>query len=146
MVNGTQFNNDANSATEFAEDPFVKKDAFFSRLAYATLKHKKWGEISIGKQWGLYYDVAVYTDNFTVFGGESNGVYSGNTDGGWKGTGRADNAIVYRNNFKRWDFGLQTQVLGNNTSTYGAVLSYKTPMGLTLGTAINSAQLNDKNA
>lgn len=144
LIDGTQFNNDANSTIEFSNNPFKKKDAFSSRLAIAKIQHAKWGAFSLGKQWGVYSEIANYTDNFTVFGGESNGVYSGNTDGGWKGTGRADNSFIYRNSFRSLSLGVQTQLFKNNTTTFGAALEYKFKFGLSLGTAYNIAQINEK--
>ena len=141
LVNGTQLNNDANTVIEFASQPFVQSETFTSRLANIGVSHPKWGKVTVGKQWGVYYDIAQYTDNFMVFGGESNGVYSGQTDGGWKGTGRADNAISYRNKLKNLSFGLQTQLFSNNTN-FGASIQYEFPINLSLGFGFNSAKIN----
>lgn len=142
LVDGSQFNNDANNIIEFASQPFFEKETFTSRIAYVGFSHDKWGAITLGKQWGVYYDVASYTDNFEVFGGESNGVYSGQTDGGWKGTGRADNAIAYRNKFNNLSFGFQTQLFSGNTNL-GLALEYDFSDNLRLGFAFNSAKIND---
>ncbi|MDG1398548.1 MAG: porin [Polaribacter sp.] len=142
LVEGSQFNNDANNVIEFASQPFVKKETFSSRIAYVGVSHDRWGAITIGKQWGVYYDVASYTDNFTVFGGESNGVYSAQTDGGWKGTGRADNAVAYRNKFNNLSIGFQTQLFSANTNL-GLALEYDFTSHFKLGFAFNSAKIND---
>lgn len=142
LVDGSQFNNDANNVLEFASQPFVKKETFTNRLANIGFSHKKYGELTVGKQWGVYYDVASYTDNFTVFGGESNGVYSGGTDGGWKGTGRADNSISYRNNFKDLSMGIQTQIFSGNTN-FGLSLEYDISSSFKMGFAFNNAKIND---
>ena len=141
FVNGPEFNNDANNVIEFASNPFVEKQTFSSRLANIGLSHPKWGTLTLGKQWGVYYDVAGYTDNFKVFGGESNGVYAGQTDGGWKGTGRADNAIAYRNQFKNISFGIQTQLFPKNRN-FGAAIQYHFPFDLSLGLSYNTAKIN----
>ncbi len=142
LLNGTEFNNDANNVIEFASEPFVEKQTFPSRLAYIGVSHPKWGTLTLGKQWGVYYDIARYTDNFNVFGGESNGVYSGQTDGGWKGTGRANNAIVYRNHFKNISFGIQTQLFPENTN-FGVAIQYHFPFDLSIGFSYNSAKINN---
>ncbi len=142
LVDGSQFNNDANNVIEFASQPFVKKETFTSRLANIGFSHKKYGAVTIGKQWGVYYDVASYTDNFTVFGGEANGVYSGGTDGGWKGTGRADNSISYRNKFNDLSIGLQTQLFSGNTN-FGLSLEYDIASYFKMGFAFNNAKIND---
>jgi predicted porin len=141
IIEGNQFNNDANNIVDFASNPFAKNEAFVNRLGYVGFQHPKWGSLTVGKQWGVYYDVASFTDNFTVFGGEATGVYSGNTDGGWKGTGRADNALVYRNSLKNFDFGVQTQLF-NGSQNYGASFVYNFDIGLVLGVAGNIAQIN----
>lgn len=142
LVDGTQFNNDANNIIEFASQPFLQKETFTSRIAYVGISHKKWGAITMGKQWGVYYDIAEYTDRFSVFGGESNGVYSGQTDGGWKGTGRADNSIAYRNTFKNLSFGFQTQLFSDNTN-FGLALEYDFSSHFKMGFAFNNAEIND---
>jgi predicted porin len=143
IIENNVFNNDANTIVDFANDPFAENEAFVNRLGYVGFKHDKWGALTVGKQWGVYYDVAGFTDIFTVFGGEATGVYSANTDGGWKGTGRADNAIVYRNSLKNFDFGLQAQLF-NGSQNYGASLIYNFDMGLSLGMAGNIAQINSE--
>jgi predicted porin len=53
FLEGENFNNDANSSFEFAENPIARNNVFFARLAYASIQHKKWGRLSIGKQWGF---------------------------------------------------------------------------------------------
>ena len=143
IIENNIFNNDANTIVDFADDPFAENEAFVNRLGYVGFKHDKWGVLTVGKQWGVYYDVAGFTDVFTVFGGEATGVYSGNTDGGWKGSGRADNSIIYRNNFKNLHFGVQTQLF-NGSQNYGASLIYSFDMGLSLGAAGNIAQINEE--
>ncbi|WP_028117343.1 porin [Ferrimonas senticii] len=87
-----------------------REDSFlFNRLGYIAVKHQQYGRFSAGKQWGVYYDVAQYTDNFMVSGGLALGVYNFDTDGGLSGTGRADSAIQYRNSWHGVDIALQYQ-------------------------------------
>jgi predicted porin len=139
FIKGANFNNDANSATEFLANPVTNPDVFFARLASVSFSHKTWGSLSVGKQWGVYYDIGGYTDAFTLFGGSATGIYAGKTDGGWKGTGRADNSIQYRNKFGGFQFGLQTQLFGD-TYGFGASAQYQFPFGLSIGTSYNTVE------
>ena len=139
FLKGANFNNDANSASEFLANPVANPNVLFARLAYVTFNHKTLGSISVGKQWGVYYDIGVYTDAFTLFGGSATGIYAGKTDGGWKGTGRADNSIQYRNKFGGFQFGLQTQLFGE-THGFGASAQYQFPFGLSIGTSYNTVE------
>ncbi|QIZ77195.1 porin [Ferrimonas lipolytica] len=86
-----------------------ESEFLFSRLGYIALEHQQYGRFSAGKQWSIYYDVAQHTDNFILTGGMALGVYNFNTDGGVSGTGRADTALQYRNNWGNWYLGLQYQ-------------------------------------
>nr|WP_214460628.1 porin [Flavihumibacter fluvii] len=142
LINGTNFNNSANTTAEFLANPLKKKEVFSSRLAYFGIGHEKWGSITIGKQWGAYYDIGAYTDNFSLFGGSANGIYAGGTDGGWKGTGRADNAVVYRNNLGPVELALQSQLMGEEHS-YGMSVQYHSKFGLNIGAAYNDAAVVD---
>ena len=69
------------------------------------------GRVTIGKQWGVHTDVTMYTtDQFNVFGSEASATYTAGTDGGFLGTGRADQAVSYRNTiFRVLDVGAQVQ-------------------------------------
>jgi predicted porin len=138
LINGTNFNPSANTSADFIANPFLKREVFASRLAYFGIAHEKYGSLRFGKQWGVYYDIGAYTDNFSLFGGSANGIYAGGTDGGWKGTGRADNAVVYRNNFGPFELGLQSQLF-NGERSYGISLQYHSKFGLSLGTSYNDA-------
>jgi predicted porin len=143
IIEGTEFNNDASTSSEFIEDPFKEREAITSRLAILGITHSKYGSLSLGKQWGAYYDIAAYTDNFMVFGGSASGTYAGNSDGGWKGTGRANKSVLYRNHFNNLFFAIQSQLIGDSHN-YGASIQYKTPFNLTLGTAYNSAEIREE--
>ncbi len=81
-----------------------------TRLGYLGMRFDEIGELSFGKQWSVYYDVAGWTDNFNVYGGAALSVYSAGTDGGALGSGRADNAVVWRNERGKFNYGLQTQL------------------------------------
>jgi predicted porin len=138
LINGTNFNNSANSTADFIANPLLKKDVFTSRLAWFGISHEKYGSLTFGKQWGVYYDIGGYTDNFSLFGGSANGIYAGGTDGGWKGTGRADNAVVYRNKIGPVELGVQSQLFSGEHSL-GASVQYHTQMGLSFGLSYNDA-------
>lgn len=143
LAQGTRFNNNANSTSEFINDPFQESDPFTIRLGYLGIGHEKLGSVALGKQWGAYYDIAGFTDGFTVFGSSGVDVYAGGTDGGWKGTGRADVAVVYRNHIKDLHFSLQTQLFGTHTN-YGASLYYYFNKNLKAGVAWNLANMPDE--
>ena len=81
-----------------------------TRLGYLGMRFQDVGEITFGKQWSVYYDVAGWTDNFNVYGGAGLSVYAAATDGGVVGSGRADNAVVWRNARGKFSYGLQTQL------------------------------------
>ncbi|WP_298439340.1 porin [uncultured Ferrimonas sp.] len=81
----------------------------FNRLGYVAFTHPQYGRFSAGKQWSVYSDVAGFTDNFFVTGGLALGIYNFNTDGGLSGTGRADSALQYRQQWGNLKIGLQYQ-------------------------------------
>lgn len=85
-------------------------DVLTSRLGYIGMRFERTGELTFGKQWGVYYDVAGWTDMFNVYGGSALSVYAAGSDGGGLGSGRADNAIVWRNARGKISYGLQTQL------------------------------------
>lgn len=143
FIEGVNFNNDANSTVDFVSNPLSRSDVLFSRLVFIGMQHKKWGGLSIGKQWGVYYDIGAYTDNFSLFGGSAHGIYAGGTDGGWKGTGRADNAIQYRNRWGGFQIGIQTQLFGD-TESFGISGQYDINKNLTIGTAYNTVKIPPK--
>ena len=93
---------------------------FSTRLGYLGGSIKNIGEVTFGKQWSVYYDVAGWTDNFNVYGGAGLSVYSAGTDGGVLGSGRADNAIIWRSERGKVSYGLQTQLktVDDNTDDY----------------------------
>ena len=81
-------------------------DFLFNRLGYVGLSNDKWGSLTFGKQWGVYYDVAYTTDVLNVYTGYSVGAYTFG-DGGLTGAGRADSAFIYRNSFGDLSFAVQ---------------------------------------
>ncbi|MFZ4546237.1 MAG: porin [Bacteroidales bacterium] len=107
-----------------------------TRLGYIGFESPKWGTLRIGKQWGVYYDVSAYTDNFNVFGGSASGTYNTSTDGGGEGTGRAESAISYHKTIRNLSMGVQAQ-FPLHTFNCGGSLLYKLPLGFTIGAAYN---------
>jgi predicted porin len=84
-------------------------EAVFTRLGFVHLSHEKWGTIGIGKQWGAYYDVTAGSDIINYWGGHASGAYNLNSDGGVSGTGRADQAVTWRNTIGNFKIALQVQ-------------------------------------
>jgi predicted porin len=82
------------------------------RLGYVGFEHPTYGRITFGKQWGAYYDLAGMTDWGHSWGGAASGAYNFNSDGGLSGTGRADQAVQYRNQWGGLSLALQYQLQG----------------------------------
>jgi predicted porin len=100
------------------------------RLAFAGFETPI-GRLSFGKQWGAYYDVAIFTDQMPYLCCEGHVVYNAGTDGGVSGTGRADWAFQYRQSTGPVKFTLQGQfrktspVATTFADTYGASVIYR---------------------
>ena len=95
-----------NNRFESIQDEFL-----YNRLGYAGLSHDKYGQITIGKQWGAWYDVVYGTNNSFVWDGNAAGVYTYNKDdGAVNGTGRGDKLIQYRKSYNDLSFTLQAQL------------------------------------
>ncbi len=90
--------------------PEPESQVLSTRLGYLGTRIDGVGEFTFGKQWSVYYDVAGWTDNFNVYGGSGLSVYAAGTDGGIVGSGRADNAVIFRNERGKVSYGLQTQL------------------------------------
>ncbi len=90
-------------------------DFLNNRLGYVGLAHDKYGSLTIGKQWGAWYDVVYNTNYGFVWDGNAAGVYTYNkADGAVNGVGRGDKTIQYRNEFGDFSFAVQAQ-LKNDT-------------------------------
>jgi predicted porin len=95
-----------NNRFESIQDEFL-----YNRLGYAGISHEKYGQITIGKQWGAWYDVVYGTNNSFVWDGNAAGLYTYNKDdGAVNGTGRGDKLIQYRNSYNDLSFTLQAQL------------------------------------
>jgi len=125
-----------------------ENNSISSRLGFVGIK-TKYGNLSWGKQWAPYYDIGGFTDRLFLYGGDAQGTYPNGTDGGISGTGRAANAMQYRNKFGPIKLALQVQnrhSIFNKTNnkkyadTYGASIIYETNLGLSLGAAFNKVR------
>lgn len=67
---------------------------FSNRLGYMYFTYKDNLKFSFGKQWSPFYDVTSVTDIYAIFGAQAAGAFSLSSDGGYLGTGRADNSAV----------------------------------------------------
>lgn len=67
---------------------------FSNRLGYMYFKYDDNLQLSFGKQWSPFYDVTSVTDIFAIFGAQASGAFSLSSDGGYLGTGRADNSAI----------------------------------------------------
>ncbi len=120
---------------------------FSTRLGYLGADFGKYGILKFGKQWGVYYDITGYTDNFNVFGGQGSATYVGNSDGGETGTGRANQALTYRNKIGPLRFGgqLQMRSIDNGYLFDGFGLSAQVDVwgGLKAGATYNKVYFQD---
>lgn len=126
----------------------TRGSVFGTRLGYVGVDFGRPGRVSIGKQWGVHYDVTSYTDAFNVFGAEASVTFNAGTDGGFMGTGRADDSIVYRNRlFDTVDLGLQVQMRnvdnGEVIDGFGASLRAGILPGLEFGVTYTTALWDD---
>ncbi|WP_110667117.1 porin [Salinicola halophilus] len=98
---------------EWGFDPFFEDgdDAHYKRMLYAGASHDEYGTVLIGKQYSLWYDmVAYWTDWMWYNGASAQGSFNGRqSDGGFEGNGRPDNAITYKNNVGDWTLGAMYQ-------------------------------------
>jgi predicted porin len=144
---GHSFNTDGNLSGGFLTvQSEQKQQVFANRLGYLGLSFDKYGLFTIGKQWSVYYDVTLYTDRFSVFGGRASATFIGGTDGGASGTGRADQSIIYRNQIGPLYFGVQVQARGANNNRFidgfGASVQVEIQKDFFIGTAYNRAFLS----
>ena len=134
-------------------------DNTWLRQGYVGVSHQEYGHFTLGKQWGVSYDVGGVTDVFEVFGAEASGTYNFGTDGGFSGSGRAEQALQYTVDFQKFTVAVQylasnedLQVFGENGEDLSAVLNfddayglsvlYQGPYELGFGLAYNTAELS----
>ncbi|WP_404340119.1 porin [Pseudoalteromonas mariniglutinosa] len=102
-----------NNRFESIQDEFL-----YNRLGYVGIKHEKYGQLTLGKQWGAWYDVVYSTNYSLVWDGNAAGVYTFNKDdGAVNGTGRGDKLLQYKNNFGKFNLTLQAQLKNSDFFT-----------------------------
>ncbi|MFT5235618.1 MAG: outer membrane protein N [Shewanella sp.] len=90
-------------------------DFLNNRLGYVGIAHDTYGSVTIGKQWGAWYDVVYNTNLVNTWDGNASGTYTYNkADGAINGVGRGDKIVQYRNAFGDVSFAVQAQ-LKNDT-------------------------------
>ncbi|TKB46906.1 porin [Thalassotalea mangrovi] len=109
---GTQFEVNGNfSIGGNSQPPADGSDAALtSRLGNVFLTHDDWGQITLGKQFSVYYLALYHTDWYNFWGGSANGAFNLGTDGGFSGTGRAEQALSWTRSFGAIDLGVQLHV------------------------------------
>lgn len=115
-------------------------NVFSARLGYVGFRTPG-GTATWGRQWSVYYDIGGWTDQFAAWGGEAQGTYNAGTDGSPSGTGRVDQALIYRTPNFPLKLGLQVQNRSLTTSelkwgdTLAASLRWEGSSGLGFGAA-----------
>jgi len=112
-----------NSAGKVMQSVFIRQGFIGVSTPY--------GNISIGRQWGVNYTLSGNIDDMYLGGGYAIGVYSAGTDGGISGTGRADQSLKYEYTNDKFYFGAQSQLRNISANdqfyfdTYGFASYYK---------------------
>ena len=131
-------------------------DTTWVRVGYVGVEHETYGRFTMGKQLGVSYDIGSATDYYEVFGGKAQGTYNFGTDGGFSGTGHAEQAMQYKVNYQNFSFGAQYLVSDDVVSTdiendnvgvqfndsYGFSVKYQAPYEIGLGVAYNKAKIS----
>jgi len=144
----TELNPGESTGSGFVLLDTVSGELFSNRLGYVGLDFREAGRLTLGKQWGVHYDITSFTDAFNVFGANASATFPAGTDGGFMGTGRADSALSYRNRlFGKLDLGAQIQMrnLSNEEIVDGLGISAKVEVlpGLKAGAAYTRAMIED---
>jgi predicted porin len=141
----TTYNITENPDTGLGTFQSTTTQAFTTRLAYVGMRFDKYGTLTLGKQWGVYYDVSGWTDVYTTFGTHGSSTFNAGTDGGQTGEGRADSALIYRVVLGSLRIGVQAQFLPQRPSVVdglaGAVI-YQLGPGWRVGAAYSHAFLD----
>ena len=123
---------------------------FSARLGYVGVDFGPFGRLAVGKQWGVHTDVTLYTtDQFVVFGSQASATYTAGTDGGFLGSGRADQTLSYHNtifNVLRLGGQLQFRTADNSETIDGAGVSAQVTIlpGVRVGAAYTKAYFDDE--
>lgn len=137
----------------------VTSDITWLREGFVGVQHKQYGEFKLGKAWGVTYAITGVTDLFEIFGSKASGVYNFGTDGGFSGTGAAEQVMQYKNTWGNFDIGLQYQASDefldyrfdengepsaalNFDNAYGVSLIYNALYDIGIGFGYNKADLS----
>ncbi len=153
------------TVAEWGFDPVSTggESKFSNRLGLVGARHDTYGSLQVGKQWSVYSDIAMWTDQFAIGGGEAMGMYDGiSGDGGVNGTGRADDAVAYRFSVGGLNVGAQYQMqdskgsdkfenpdlgIGKNWKRkdgYQGAISYDFGFGLSVGATYNETSFEKR--
>ena len=149
LFRSAQFlNADANTNSGFIRlGESQNLQVFSTRLGYLGADFGKYGTLKFGKQWGVYYDITGFTDKFNVFGGQGSATYVASSDGGETGTGRANQALTYRNKIGPLQLGGQLQMRsiqnGYLFDGFGLSAQVEVLKGLKAGATYNKAYFDD---
>ncbi|MCL1049478.1 porin [Shewanella abyssi] len=114
--NSSITNSSNNGGNEFTSE---SNDFLSTRLGYVGLAHDTYGSLTIGKQWGAWYDVVYNTNLVNTWDGNTSGTYTLNkADGAINGTGRGDKTVQYRNAFGDFSFAVQAQLKQDSFDLY----------------------------
>jgi len=130
-----------------------ESDNMTTRVGFAGLHTEKYGSIDYGRNYGVIYDIAAWTDVLPEFGGDAYGI----DNFMFKRTG---NVLTYRNNtlIDGIKIVLQYQgrnegpgetingrsnILGQNGDGYGASLIKEWDNGLSVGATFSSSKRTD---
>jgi predicted porin len=147
---GFRLSPENSSTTGFLNVLNVNNNSVFGlRKGYLGADFKKFGVVSIGKQYGAYYEVAGVTDISENNSGYASFVYSPDgSDGGSSGTGRASNSFLYKNKFGNLNLALSGQFKLSEkkfsrvvNSTSGSLI-YNFPFNINAGIAYNEVFLD----
>ncbi|MEJ2583709.1 MAG: porin [Robiginitalea sp.] len=141
-------NADANTNSGFIRFGQTQNlQVFSTRLGYLGADFGRYGILTIGKQWSVFYDITGYTDRFNVFGGQGSATYVASSDGGETGTGRANQTLTYRNTFGPLQIGGQLQMRttqnGYLIDGFGASIQLEIWKGLKAGVGYNKVYFDD---
>ena len=133
-------------STDSALQSTRNRNAFDTRLGWLGLDLNEYGRFQFGKQWSPYYDVAGWTDRFNVFGAAALGAFTSGTDGGETGSGRSEQAMVWRGEYDELKLAVQYQAQGlgsQSSESYAGSLRYAPTSWMELGAAFNEVKLGD---
>ncbi len=117
----------------------------YTRLGFVGVQ-AGFGQVSWGRQWSAYYDVAEFTDQFQLFGAAASGAYAAGTDGGIVGTARSERTLLYRKTIGWFSGAAQMQMRATSPNdrrladTWGASIILGKPVGFGVGVGFNQVR------